>query len=517
MALPDFAFIDGFDHYSEKGDLTLDISTLLLRDWTSQIGGNHFLTTALTGPAAGCALRISGSGNGNTAGIRKTLPGNFARNIGGISAKPVTWGAAGESFQILFYDGTTVQFSLNLNAVSGTISARRGDGAATVIATSVESAISGVTFELEWDITFHNSTGIIKVWLNGTLTSLNLTGQDTCATANNYHNGIALAHLGNTNGTKIHDVDHFYTYCYTASGGSETPLLYAPIIETQFGTSDDTAQFNFGLGVLGKDYRTTTTTSAPGANQLVLAPVTADSSGNLDGVRIMPAATSAAAKFKAVLYADSAGVPGALTATGTEVVGCTSGTVLALPFAVGQAVVAGTQYWIGYITDTSVVIQQFDSTTNLGRKLANTYGSGAPNPAGAMTTGQPTWEIWGSLSGVTTMFSQVNKKEASLNEYNTETTVGDKDLFNFPALSITPSAIAMVAHRVCALKSDGGARTIDLPAKSAATSSNGSLAAQSPSLSLSYLSSNFFVDPNTGVAWAAAGVNGAKGGYDIAA
>lgn len=518
MANPDFAYIDGFDHYSDKGDGTIDVGSLLTREWTSLSPSTPgaLLVTALSGPAAGAALRLSGT-NGYFA-VRKSVPGNYARNIGGVTIKiPTITGNAGNAVSVALYDSTTAQLSINVNWITGTISVRRGDGGATIIATSTEAISAGSTFVLEWDITIHNTTGIIKVYLNGVIcTALNLTGQNTRVSANNFYNGVSIGMYGIDNGSRNADFDHFYSYCYTASGGSETPLLNAPVIETQVGTSDDTAQFTAQAGVLGKDYRTTTATNAPGAGQLVLMKYTPEVNATLQSVALVPAATSAAAKFKAVLYSDSAGSPNALVATGTEVTGCTSGTTLTMPFGSGQALTGGTAYWIGYITDTSVAIQQYDSTTNLGQKKANTYASGAPNPAGAMTAGQPTWEIWGNMTGPAANYAQENKGEPTLNEYNQSSTVSQKDMFNFPALTITPSSIAMVAVKVAGVKSDGGARTINLPTKSGASTGNGTNAGISPGISLAYLTSNFFTDPNTSAAWTAANLNAAKSGYEIA-
>jgi len=64
-------------------------------------------------------------------------------------------------------------------------------------------------------------------------------------------------------------------------------------------------------------------------------------------VAIVPGATSGTAKFKAVAYADSAGAPGSLLSSGTEVVGCTSGSTLTGALITPQSLTAGTPCWIG--------------------------------------------------------------------------------------------------------------------------------------------------------------------------
>jgi hypothetical protein len=268
--------------------------------------------------------------------------------------------------------------------------------------------------------------------------------------------------------------------------------------------------------VLGKDYRTTTATNAPGANQLALIPVTYPVNATLDNVSLVPGATSAGAKFKAVLYSDSAGAPNALVATGTEVTGATSGTTLTLPFSSGQALTGGTQYWIGYITDTSVALQRFDSTSTTGRIKSNTYASGAPNPAGSMTTGQAVWRLWGTLSSVASNYATVARGEPTTLSYNSEATVNDEDLVGFPSMATTPAQVHMVTMCVAALKTDAGARTMKVRAKSGSTTSNGSNSGHALAVGTAYLRSNYYTDPDTSSAWGSSGANGVKGGYEIA-
>jgi hypothetical protein len=506
MANPDLIFQDGFDHYANQGDGTRIIDTQIGYEYAVTGSGQFQLDTALSG--TGNALVVVRTGVAQ-AFLNHSLSANFARCIGGFTIKP----SVSIAFQgIQLWDSATQQISIGMNA-SGQCVVLRGGPAGTVIATSVEVGTPGQVHYVAYDVTVHNSTGIIKVWLNNLLTTINLTGQDTAATANNFFNGVGP---GINSGANIgFPIDHTFYFCYTASGGTEVPPLTSPVIETQFGSSDSSKQFTQTAAVLGNDLSATNTTNAPGANQLVLRKFTPAVNMTLNSVGLVPAATSATVKFKAVFYADSAGSPAALTTTGTEVVGCTSGTVLALPFGAGQALTGGTSYWIGYITDTSIAIQQ-DDTTTLGQKKANTYTSGAPNPAGAMTSGQASWLIWGNCSGAASNYVATNRHYVTPRSYNSDSVVGHKDMFNFPALSGTPVSIYAVTVRAAMSKSDGGARTVNLKTDSGGTLSNGSAPGLSPPLSISYQSSNWLLDPNTGLAWTSAGVNAAKGGYEIA-
>ena len=92
---------------------------------------------------------------------------------------------------------------------------------------------------------------------------------------------------------------------------------------------------------------------------------------------------------KAVIYADSGGAPGALLATGTEVVyrGNLNGSGwLDLPLASPLALQPGT-YWIGFITGPTSegMGYAYDSVERSRAYNANAYGSGPSEPFGEAT------------------------------------------------------------------------------------------------------------------------------------
>ena len=142
----------------------------------------------------------------------------------------------------------------------------------------------------------------------------------------------------------------------------------------------------------------------------------------------------------------SAGSP--LIAVGNEVVGTTSGATLTAAFASGQALIGGVPYGIGFITDTSIVLAQADTTPN-GTKRANIYTSGAPIVCvGVTTAGQPSWQIWGNGSG-----SAANWPSVSANPpvddiaCVSSSTVGQEDLYSFPPLSSNPAVVYAVGFK----------------------------------------------------------------------
>jgi hypothetical protein len=97
--------------------------------------------------------------------------------------------------------------------------------------------------------------------------------------------------------------------------------------------------------------------------------------------------------------------------------------------------------------------------------------------------------------------------------YNESATVGHRDLFTLGGFS-TSGAILGVRTRARTRKTDAGARNMRTVVKSGSATSLGTPKAQSTSYSeTSQLDT---VDPNTGVAWTAAGINAAEVGYEIA-
>lgn len=519
-------FTEGWDKYGTNyntpaastpsnvswGTATANWMKLMANEWTSGAGaGFAMLCAGLTG--TGNAWLFQGT-NGNGS-LSKTLAGNYTKAVGNICINYAGFGNATIQF-LRFLDGTTLQAALGLD-VLGHVLVMNKSG--TVIGTSSSVNTVNTVHYIAWEIQVGNSSGTYKVWVDGTLV-INGTGGAFNGTANAYYNAITLCAGTAPAANVILAFDHFIL----DDGAGSAITTINPVIETDFATSDSAVQFaNTAYAMGAWNAVTIQNTQAPGANTLFLRKFTAPSGGGtLNSVSCVPAATNATAKFKAVLYADSAGSPGSLTATGTEVVGTTGGVALVGPFSAGQTLTGGTAYWIGFITDTSVVLNESDNLTTTGWEKANTYASGAPNPAGtAGTTADPNWIIWGNLTGVTGNW-QTESEMHSLGiwgdfAYTSDNTVGHEDLLGFNALSANPSSIVAVVVKGFMRDSDAGARTVTLNTKSGTTDSAGSNAGFSPTVSYGWFSSVFTTDPNTSAAWGVSGLNAATSGYKITA
>jgi hypothetical protein len=392
-------FIEGFDKYLQYASNPSNFVGVLLTqgEWTSYTTNNNVNTTTTLNMAnplssTGYALQMTSGNITAQSGITKTLAANYSRLICGfrfslssISSSPT--GGPGISFS----DGGTAQCSVTFNA-AGTISVRTGSINGTVIATSSASIGTNSTHYLEVDITFGSSANYV-VYLDG-VQIISGTGA-TKTTGNSYANGFTMG-SGYQNATLTVNsliIDDLYLFDTTGTTNNAV-LLTSPRVETQYPTGDSSVGFTVGNTQLGPSYNYTLNANAPAANLLFLLPFTPKCNFNLQGVTIFPTTTASGAHVKSVCYSDSGGSPGTLLGTGAQVTGVTVDNAVVSAFGSTIALTSGTQYWLGFIIDTSFTVQLVDNSTP-GVSVSNTYSSGAPATAPAMSTGKPRWNLWG--------------------------------------------------------------------------------------------------------------------------
>ena len=491
-------FIDGFDKYGALNAVTGNVGTLLLEgEWTSQAAGSPTIVAGLS--STGSAMQIV-YGASSAADLIKTFSSTWTRLIGGIRFNA---NLVGQNSGFGFASNGTSACTITINT-AGTISLRTGNNGGTALSTSSSTVSANATHYLEWDITFGASSSY-QVWLDG-VSIFSGTGN----TANGVSNVNQFQFFGQSQTIIFDDF-----YLFDSTGGTNNAVLNTnPRIETQFPTADSSVQFSFGAAVLGQATQGVSTTNAPGANELFLRKYTTGPSATLASVSCIPGATNASAKFKAVVYADSSGPTGSTLATGAEVTGTTNGTTLSSTFASPPTLSASTLYWIGFITDTSVVLQESDAALS-GSSKANTYGSGPPSSP-AMTANQASWVIWGNLNstGVNWYEENIDPPPGDVS-YVTSSTSGNEDLYSFPALTTpNPTTIYSVVVKGYVRKTDSGTRTVSLQCKSSGTDSSTNTVA--PSTTYAWIDANFDTDPNTSSAWGATAVNSATSGFKVA-
>lgn len=505
-------FIEGFDKYGVPNadggasNAPPGVANLLAQgDWTScSTGTNSGIVAGLS--ASGGAFRIAGS-----VVLSKTLAANYPRLIGGIRFSSSLTNVGG----VQFMDTSTAQCGISINAGTGTISIKNGNSSSgTVIATSTVSVSADSVHFLEWDLTFSN-TGAYQVWLDG-ISILSGTG-DLTATANNYANVFQINSGQNISWDDLYIFD-------TAGTRNNAVLLTAPRVETTFPVSDNAVQFTFGAGTVGASLPRNAASLNLNANNWYVRPITPTQNCSLVSLSLLGFTANGSVQVRPVVYSDNAGVPGSLLTSGPTVVGVPANTVVLLNLTTGQSLTAGTQYWIGVMTDITFTagIAGGDALGQ-GRSATSTFASGAPStaPASGLTT---TLCIWGNVTGITgntyivaggSLAAAVAGPPLPNQMFVASSIAAQEDLYNFGALTTTPTNIYAVAVKAYAAKSDSGARTVSMRTKSGATDSAGSLAGQGVGTSYGWLSSYFELDPNGNIAWTAAGLNAAASGLRI--
>jgi len=493
-------FLESFDKYGSANTNSAGVAALLTAGEWSSTTGPPTLAIVAGLSATGYALQITGA----AVSINKTLPGSYARLIGGLRFSSTLAGVCG----IQFIDVASNQAGICINS-AGTIAVRSGSySAGTILGTSTATITASSVHYLEWDITFNNA-GSYQLWLDG-VSILSGSG-DTTNTANSSASGLQVI-AGNVSVNFV--VDDLYLFDASGSANNAV-LLTSPRIETQFPTGDgSTVQFAAGAAIVGSSVSRIAAAQGMAVNQMRLRPVTPAVNCTINAVSISPVATNASIQLRPVIYSDSAGLPNSLMSAGSTVTGITPGTHRTMPLTTPQALTAGTQYWIGVMNDIVLAssLSGLDGT-NTDRTVTASFASGAPGTASG-TAAAVAAVIWGNVTASANWYTQQSPPQGS-QSYVFEANVGEEDLYSYPALSATPSAIYTVAVKASVSKSDAGAKTVSLRMKSGATDSGGSAGALAPGTGYGWLTTLFPTDPATAAAWTLAALNAAQSGVKV--
>lgn len=517
-------FTDGFDKYGPSKDanefatepLPRVIDLLTQGEWNiadpGASGNSETITIVAPLSEDGFALSLTANNNNtDSTKISKTLSNNYGTLSGGIRFQADLNSNQG----FVFLDHNTAQCSIVINKTSGLISFNLGQHG-TQVDISLASVTSGTVHMIEWEITFHTGgTGTYAIYLD-TLPIMSGTAT-TCATGSNQvdmfqvwpsFDGVAAV------GVLI--IDDLYIFNATTLFNN-TPTLTAPRIATEWPSLDHQKQFTNEGNLFGSFYPATFNTNAPGANELILRQFTPNVNCTVNSIGAVPDTTNLTAKFKGAIYADSGGAPGALLSAGSETIGCTTEVNLNLPLLTPQALTAGTPYWIGVLMDSNITYFQQDNTTFKGYKASRSYASGVPDPAPAMTSTQPSWNLWGNCTGSASNWPSLDQNPVPGNLSCVQSSnAGDEDLYGFPTLSADTLAVYTINVKTHAYLTVTGPRTIDMRVLSGGTDSPGASPGQAPTTSPSWFGSAFDVDPNTGISWTVANANAAFKGMKVA-
>lgn len=524
--------IEGFDRYGPNHQATAATAALLAQGGWSFNEGGIIVGPSLNG-LSGSSIWLGEAVSPLYQFLGRGLQGNFPTVIGGCRVQF----NGSHYFAIQFRDTFHVQCQIALTYETGNIQFLAGDGAfdwapqsATVMASPGASIPINSSHMIEWVINFGPSASY-AVWLDGVQVIFGV-GQ-TAQTPNNYCNWMNFMSPGSPLGTfpGTHSaVDDLYLFD-TTTAYNNAPLLSNPIVFTDWPIADHQTQFTNSGNVLGNyfsidpaqwwNYDIWWTNYTIGPNQIYLIPVKPSANCTMQSVVLGPARLytgSTAANFMGVVYTDVGGIPGTLLSSGVQVTGWAPAVPVVCPLSSPQPLVAGTQYWIGFITDSAIPVQQYtaaDINHNNGNVIlfngaiaANLYTSGAPGTAPTMTFGQTGVAMYASCTGSAVNWVTENVNPAIGNPSSVQSSVtGTEDLYRYPGLIPAVTTVHTVAVCGNAYLSGPGNRTIDFNALSAGTDGIGSPANINLTTSPTWCEGYFDVDPHTGLPWLATAVS----------
>lgn len=499
-------FSDGFDFYSIAADVT--------ERWDSGSITNLVAT-------ASTAFGVGQAAIPNNAGLTKAWGSNDGTIYANIRHKQVAGTLAGNYVALSFLDGTNAQVTLRWNE-DGSITVHSGGVIGTTLGTYSAAFASSAWDSWQVKIVIHNTTGSVEIRKNGSASPIGaaLTGVNTRAGSTNaYANKLTMitsASAGNN-----HQVDDLFLN----SGTGADPATWPGDLRAITNTPNATAQAQFSQSPSSTTWGQTTASgssaSGQAANTLAWYKVTAPFTGTVSQIA-MNLAAAITGKLNVALYDDTAGAPGSLLAQGTEKTNPAAGTQT---FALGssQSVVKGASYWMAFWSNAITSSGFFNGGSGLTRMTAAlTYSATFPSTgagAGSLSTAANGPYFGADLTSISSASLVGDTTQDGDTSYVFSATVGQEDLYSFPSLAslgVTPAAITGVLPFAICKKSDSGARTIDVRAKSGVTDTQAATTA-SPSLSYSFLGGFLPTDPNTSAAWTTGGVDALQVGPKVAA
>jgi hypothetical protein len=495
-----FFFGDSWDLYAQITDCS--------GYWDATFGGTATLALSSSGRFAG-SRGLAGTAANGIAYISKTSGQNDSIHHLSIAVQQVpALSGTFNGFWITFYDGATAQCSVAFRS-DGAIILAAGAQTGTNLATYT-GAITAINawYQFEIEVVINSTVGSIAVRkLGNTSNDFFLGNLNTRASANNYANKIGIGSAWGANPNHI--VDDFLWRSDAAS------VSWAGDIRcfTRMPASDVSAQFTrSGSIVPVTPYVGSTTTTATTSGNY--ARFVASCDGTI-GSAVLNFSVVVAASLKCTIFADNAGAVGAVLGSATILVNPTTGANT-VTFGTPVAVTRGTTYWLGFCWNTSGA-----SYNSANTQTANVYGTGA---SGITYASFPTANP--SLSLTFAPIFTVNITPTTLSNagfvadaatdyaggYDFSSTVGQSDLYAITSIGSTPSSIIGVTTRVYAQKSDAGTRILAVQLQSGATNvqTTGVL-----NTNWNWIARNDLVDPATGAAWTAVGVNNAQIGVVV--
>jgi hypothetical protein len=487
---------DGFDFYSTMSDALAGV-------WDSGVTGGYTLIS--TGTRLGVGQAFS-SNTGATGNLIKSSGSNNAGHhlvmarksaIGGTSAQIIDY--------FLLSDVNTGQVAICFMG-DGSIQLRSGSSGGTTLATYAAGLSLNLWYGIEFEVIINATTGSFSVRINGaTSNSFSATGLNTCPGSNVYANKLAaFSEAGALSGTVYYD-DFMW---FSTSGAAPN---------TWVGDVRAMQQMPLANSTVALTASPATVTNSPPVNSVMTVSqalntqvssqvVTCATTGSCVSLTVNTN-TAYTGNYKLALY-DSTGTggsPGALLGETAQVTNAVALSTITTALITPVAVTAGTKYYGALLADTAFPVAGWYTGSNIGYSVSRAYTSDFLTTFGvaAANANQPPYVSMIVAPANAAVAGNATEDGDTTFVYGSTASTGD--LYTLPALATTPSNIVAVVTRMMARKSDTGTRTAEVQISSAGTVSAGTTITLGTSYA--YTSRADLVDPATGVAWTASGVN----------
>jgi hypothetical protein len=479
-----WSFGDGFDLYTAAADA--------INGYWDAITGSSVNYTLVAGRFAGSrALQCA------------TLGMNLIKNSGQndavhhiVCAFYQTAALSGTSSVTYFSlgDGATAQCSVVFRS-DGAILLTSGGPAGTTLDTYTGAVTASATwYAFEIEVVINNTTGSWVVRKNGNTSNDHALGSlDTQNSVNAYANRLTFG----VNASVNQQVDDLFW----RSDASSVAWIGDIRCYTRMPASDASVQFSRSPTTAIQTPYTIISNAGITAGQPRYSSFVAAWDGTI-GTATVTLGAGYTGNMKCSIFASSGSAPTTVLGSATAITNPVTG-INTFTFGTPVTVAKGTQYWFGFVSDTSSGTFSFGGTVTSGGTSTTSYAS-FPAASPAMTTSNAALcSITFTISANCDVVSEAQQDGTATYVY--DSTVNDADFYAFGTITPTPTPGAIIAMttRGYMQKSDAGSRTASMRIKS------GSTTVASPTLTLTNSGWQWawrmdLTDPNTGSAWTAA-------------
>jgi hypothetical protein len=489
--------------FGESFDLYATPSDALAGYWDS--GSNAFTLN----PGRFAGSRCWGVGTSNVVILLKNSGSNDAiHHI--ICAYQQTSALSGTTLgtYLQLSDGATPQCSIGFRQ-DGALVLTSGAIGGTVLDTyvgAVTAVNQWVAFEIE--VVINNTTGSWAVRRNGNTSNDHALGSlNTRPTsANNYANRFGIGVNATSVGTFLDDV-------FWRSDAASVPWIGDVRCYTRMPARDVAVQFTPPSATLPQTPIAASGAGSVAANSARYEPFTAPCSGTIGAVTL-PITVASTANFKCAIFASAGNVPTTVLGSATPITAPGVGTAT-FTFATPVPVAQGTQYWVGYNSDSSSGSYSQAASSSSGWLSGNTTYPAWPvsNPPGLSGASAPCFTLIITPTGGTNYAFVSEPQQDGSNTYVSDATAGDTDLYGLAPFVTPPLVSFATTVRSLMQKSDAGSRNAAAVLKSGATQVSTPAAPALTTWNWSWRTDQ--VDPNTGNPWTAAAVDAVQIGQTV--